>query len=64
MLSCDTVLDRPFELKVKGVPFVLATVVRRASPTSAKPGTNAFVEADGGISTWIGGGCAQPGATV
>jgi len=60
MLSSDTVLDRASELKVRGVPFVLATVVRCESPTSAKPGAKAIVDADGEISGWIGGGCAQP----
>jgi xanthine dehydrogenase accessory factor len=60
MLQSDSILERAAELKIQGVPFVLATVVRCESPTSAKPGAKAVVEADGAISGWIGGGCAQP----
>lgn len=60
MLSSDAVLERAAELRAKGVPFVLATVVRCESPTSARPGAKGIVDAQGGISGWIGGGCAQP----
>jgi xanthine dehydrogenase accessory factor len=60
MFSSDAVLERAAELKARGVPFVLATVVRCDSPTSAKPGAKGIVDAAGQISGWIGGGCAQP----
>lgn len=60
MLSSDAVLERAAELKTKGLPFVLATVVRCESPTSARPGAKAIVDGDGEIAGWIGGGCAQP----
>ena len=60
MYSSDAVLERAAELKTKGVPFVLATVVRCESPTSAKPGAKGIVDAEGRLSGWIGGGCAQP----
>ena len=60
MLSSDAVLERAAELKARGVPFVLATVVRCESPTSARPGAKGIVDADGQITGWIGGGCAQP----
>jgi xanthine dehydrogenase accessory factor len=60
MLSTDSILERAAELKARGVPFVLATVVRCESPTSAKPGAKAIVDAGGAISGWIGGGCTQP----
>ena len=60
MLSSDAILERATELKNRGTPFVMATVVRCESPTSAKPGAKAIVDADGSISGWIGGGCAQP----
>lgn len=60
MLSSDAILERATELKNRGTAFVLATVVRCESPTSAKPGAKAIVDADGTISGWIGGGCAQP----
>ncbi len=56
----DQVLDKVNELKSRGIPFVLATVVRCESPTSAKPGAKAIVDAEGEIHGWIGGGCAQP----
>jgi len=60
ILHSDTVLDRAQELKARGIPFVLATVVRAESPTSAKPGAKALVTGDGELIGWIGGGCAQP----
>ena len=60
MSSSEEVLDRAAELKARGIPFVLATVVRCESPTSAKPGAKGIVDAEGHISGWIGGGCAQP----
>jgi len=60
MLHSDAVLDKAQEFKACGTPFVLATVVRCESPTSAKPGAKALVTADGELIGWIGGGCAQP----
>jgi xanthine dehydrogenase accessory factor len=41
-------------------PFAIATVVRGEKPTSAKPGAKAIVKADGALSGWIGGACAEP----
>jgi xanthine dehydrogenase accessory factor len=40
-------------------PFVQATVVRAAAPTSVKPGDAALVLADGTIDGFVGGVCAQ-----
>ena len=60
MVHSDAVLDKAQELKANGTPFVLATVVRAESPTSAKPGAKAIVTAQGELIGWIGGGCAQP----
>jgi len=60
MFSTDAILERAAELRARGVRFVLATVVRCESPTSAKPGAKAIVDAGGVISGWIGGGCTQP----
>jgi len=60
MQATDSILERAAALKAKGQPFVLATVVRCESPTSAKPGAKAIVDATGEIEGWIGGGCAQP----
>ena len=60
MLESDAVIARAAQLKAAGKAFALVTVVRAVSPTSAKPGAKAVVEADGVIQGWVGGGCAQP----
>ena len=59
-MESDALLDRAASLKSERKPFALITVVRAVSPTSAKPGAKAIIEADGVIQGWIGGGCAQP----
>jgi xanthine dehydrogenase accessory factor len=46
-------------LVAERVPFVLATVVRTAKPTSVRPGDAALVLADGSIEGFVGGTCAQ-----
>jgi xanthine dehydrogenase accessory factor len=48
------------QLLGRGEPFALATVVRCEAPTSAKPGAKALVRADGTVSGWVGGACAEP----
>ena len=53
-------LAKAKQLQEEGVPFVLATVVRRRSPSSANPGDKAVILQDGIAEGWIGGGCAQP----
>ena len=53
-------LDRAYELTHAGQPFAIATVVRAEKPTSAKPGAKAIVTADGRLTGWVGGSCAQP----
>ena len=60
MIETDAILEKASELKTKRQPFALVTVVRCESPTSAKPGAKAIVDASGEIQGWIGGGCAQP----
>lgn len=53
----DTILA---DLRARGEPFALATVVRTVDATSAKPGAKAIVLPDGSIAAgWIGGGCAR-----
>lgn len=59
-MESDAVLDKAAKLKAQRKPFALVTVVRSVSPTSAKPGAKAIVEANGVIQGWIGGGCVQP----
>jgi xanthine dehydrogenase accessory factor len=48
------------DLQRRGEPFALATVVRCEAPTSAKPGAKALVRADGSVTGWVGGACAEP----
>jgi xanthine dehydrogenase accessory factor len=48
------------DLARKGVPFVLATVVRREPYSSAQPGDMAVITADGTCHGWLGGSCTQP----
>ena len=53
------VADRVAELTGARVPFVHATVVRAEHPTSARPGDDAIVLADGSIEGFVGGVCAE-----
>jgi xanthine dehydrogenase accessory factor len=46
-------------LAAERVPFVTATVVRAAKPTSVRPGDSGIVLADGTIEGFVGGVCAQ-----
>jgi xanthine dehydrogenase accessory factor len=41
-------------------PYVIATVVWRRAPSSGKPGSKALIDADGKVSGWLGGACAEP----
>jgi xanthine dehydrogenase accessory factor len=45
---------------LQGIPFVLATVVRRERPTSGQPGDKAIITLEGEFVGWVGGSCAQP----
>jgi xanthine dehydrogenase accessory factor len=56
----DEFLKKSTELTAKGEIFAVATVVRAQAPSSGKQGDRAIVHADGQITGWIGGGCAQP----
>jgi xanthine dehydrogenase accessory factor len=47
------------QLAAAGVAFVEATVVRCASPTSARPGDRAIVLGDGTMDGFVGGSCAD-----
>jgi xanthine dehydrogenase accessory factor len=55
-----SILARAADLAEAGRPFVLATVVAVARPTSAKPGARGIIHPDGTIEGWVGGSCAQP----
>ena len=52
-------LEKAAELRAKGTPFAIATVVDAVAPTSAKPGAKAIINAQGDLDGWIGGGCTQ-----
>jgi xanthine dehydrogenase accessory factor len=52
------------ELAIERVPFVHVTVVRAQEPTSARPGDDAIVLADGSIEGFVGGHCAQGSVRV
>ena len=58
MIKADLV-ERMEQLLADRVPFVTATVVRAAKPTSVRPGDSALVLADGTIAGFVGGVCAQ-----
>ena len=53
-------LEEAYNLWQTGKPFALVTVVRAEKPTSAKPGAKAIVTADGQLTGWVGGSCAEP----
>lgn len=56
----EDLLALAVELRGRGEPFVLATVVRCERPTSAKPGARALIRLDGTVTGWVGGACAEP----
>ncbi|MGV0746189.1 XdhC family protein [Mycolicibacterium sp. XJ870] len=51
--------ERVAQLRRARTPFVHATVVRAQQPTSAHPGDEAILLADGTIEGFVGGHCAQ-----
>jgi len=55
-----SIFGRAAALEAAGQPFVVATVVAVARPTSARPGASGIVHPDGTIEGWVGGSCAQP----
>ncbi len=58
--SRSDLLARAARLAEAGEPFVLATVVRRTPPSSARPGFKALVDRDGALHGWLGGSCIEP----
>jgi len=52
------IAERVADLTTRRVPFVRATVVRAQEPTSARPGDDAIVLADGTVEGFVGGQCA------
>lgn len=62
LLMRQTLLERSVQLSAERVPHVHAQVVLAERPTSAKPGDEAIVLADGTMEGFVGGTCAE--ATV
>jgi len=58
-MSKSDLVHRMERLLADRQPFVTATVVRAAKPTSVRPGDAAIVLADGTIDGFVGGVCAQ-----
>ena len=58
-MSRPDVAERAGALRRQRVPFVHARVVRAERPTSAKPGDEALVLADGTLEGFVGGTCAE-----
>ncbi|MDQ3456702.1 MAG: XdhC family protein [Actinomycetota bacterium] len=58
-MSRADLADRASELRRTRTPFVHATVVRAAHPTSAHAGDAALIHADGSIEGFVGGTCAE-----
>jgi xanthine dehydrogenase accessory factor len=53
-------LDLERELRDRGEPFVVATVVWRRAPSSGQVGARAVITPEGGIRGWVAGACAEP----
>jgi xanthine dehydrogenase accessory factor len=58
-MSRSEVAERAAELRRTRAPYVHALVVLAERPTSAKPGDEALVLADGTIEGFVGGSCAE-----
>jgi xanthine dehydrogenase accessory factor len=58
-MSNQAITERATELRRLRVPFVHARVVLAEKPTSAKPGDEAIVLADGTIEGFVGGDCTE-----
>lgn len=53
-------LELAADLSRRHQPFLVATVVWARGPSSGKQGSTAVITADGSITGWIGGACAEP----
>jgi len=58
-MTTSAVRERAESLRSRRVPFVHARVVLAEKPTSAKPGDEALVLADGTLEGFVGGQCAE-----
>ncbi|MEM7377686.1 MAG: XdhC family protein [Pseudomonadota bacterium] len=56
----DALTQQLSDLRARGEPFVVATVVRTLGATAAKPGAKALLDSTGALlEGWIGGGCVR-----
>lgn len=54
------ILDVLAEMRAKGEPYAVATVIETVGSVSAKTGSKAVISQDGTIvAGWVGGGCAE-----
>lgn len=54
------ILDVLTEMRAKGHPYAVATVVETVGSVSAKTGAKAVIDRDGRVvAGWVGGGCAE-----
>lgn len=52
------------DMRARGEPFAIATVIRTLGATAAKPGAKALLDAQGTIlQGWVGGGCVRGALT-
>lgn len=56
----DTFFEQAIRWRAEREPFALATMVACQRPTAAYPGAKALIRADGTLTGWVGGSCAQP----
>jgi len=57
MTASDKVFDLIERLRTEGKMFCVATILRTADSTSARPGAKAVVTTDGDLHGFVGGGC-------
>jgi len=58
-INTNELLQLALQLQSRGEAYVMVTVTRAVSPTSAYVGAQGIVKADGSLHGWIGGGCAK-----
>lgn len=57
MTTSDKVFDLIEQLRTEGKNFCVATILRTADSTSARPGAKAVITADGDLFGFVGGSC-------
>jgi xanthine dehydrogenase accessory factor len=57
MTTSSKVFDLIEQLRIKGEMFCVATIIRTADSTSARPGAKAVITSNGDLHGFVGGGC-------